>query len=473
MAQLPKSLSPRPSAGATHSAPIRSPGMSRQLAVALSISLSAWLAGCAVGPHTVSDSGSAAGSSPHPATSPTSPTTAATATNTPNSANAANLDTATAHRFDDWIASFGRSARAAGIDDATIQSALGQAHFVPSIIGLDRAQPEFNRPVWSYLDSALSANRIARGREKLQQLREPLTPIVAPYGVPLEILFAFWGVESDFGRNVGDIPVIDALATLGFDGRREAWARDELLAALRILQRKDIDAQQLVGSWAGAMGQTQFMPTVFLNYAVDADGNGQRDIWNSIPDVMASTANFVAHAGWQRGQAWIVELKLPPQFDYANARPDLQRPASAWAADGVQSMNGAALPDWPDSAILLPAGLRGPAFLVGANFRTLLQYNNATSYALAVGLLAQQLGGAPPVQAAWPRDLQALSRAQVQTLQTTLNLLGFDCGTADGIAGPATQRAIRQYQQKQGLPADGYPTVDLLNTLTAQTAKSD
>ena len=401
---------------------------------------------------------------------PNPPTSASAPTATPTDATAAEF---TAERFNQWLAAFGRSAQAAGIEPATLQTALKDVHFVPSIISLDRAQPEFNRPVWSYLDSALAPNRIARGREKLQQLRAQLTPIVTPYGVPLEILFAFWGVESDFGRNVGNIPVIDALATLGFEGRREAWAKGELLDALRIVQRKDIDAREMVGSWAGAMGQTQFMPSIFLAYAVDGDADGKRDIWNSVPDVMASTANFVSHAGWQVGQAWIVEVTLPPEFDYAQARPDLQRPAQAWRVDGVQAINGNDLPSWPDTSILLPAGRRGPAFLVGPNFRTLLQYNNAVSYALAVGLLAQQLAGEPPVQAAWPRDLAALSRPQVITLQTELNRRGFNCGLADGIAGPATQGAIRQFQQHRGLPADGYPSLAVLDALTAPGAPTD
>jgi lytic murein transglycosylase len=368
-----------------------------------------------------------------------------------------------AQAFARWVEAFRTSARAAGISEATLHAAFDTVRYLPQVIEADRAQPEFTRAVWDYLDSAVSATRIARGQEKLRQLRSQLAPIAARYGVPAEVLVAIWGVESSFGAFVGDIPAIDALATLGFEGRREAWAREQLLAALKILQSGDIGRAQMLGSWAGAMGQTQFIPTVFLAYAVDADGDGRRDIWGSVPDVMASTANFIARSGWQAGQAWGVEVRLPSGFDYLEA--DKRRTAEEWADKGVRSMDGAPLPNLTDAALLLPAGARGPAFLVGANFRTILRYNNATSYALAVNLLAQRLAGGAAVQAAWPRDLQPLSRSQVLALQKALNDKGFDSGTPDGLAGPTTQRALRRYQASMGLPADGFPTLDLLQGL--------
>jgi len=272
-------------------------------------------------------------------------------------------------------------------------------------------------------------------------------------------------MESNYGSNVGDIPTIDALVTLGFEGRRETWARGQLLASLKILQNHDIDRAQMIGSWAGAMGQTQFLPSNFLAYAVDADGDGRRDIWGSVADVMASTANFLASSGWQAGQPWGLEVTLPPGFDYAKAAADVRQPASFWADQGVQSMDGTPLPPLVDSTILLPAGARGPAFLVGVNFRTNLRYNNSTSYALAIGLLAQRLVGGPAVQAPWPRDLQALTRSELLALQRALNTRGFDSGTPDGMMGPATQRGVRGYQRSLGLPADGYPTLVLLQRL--------
>jgi membrane-bound lytic murein transglycosylase B len=384
-------------------------------------------------------------------------------TTSPAQAVSAEIDTN--QRFARWVADFSTTARAAGISEATLRLAFDDVRFIPRVVEQDSAQPEFTRAVWDYIDSAVSAQRVARGQDKLQQSRPAIDAAATRYGVPAEILVAIWGMESNYGSNVGDIPTIDALASLGFEGRREAWARGQLLAALKILQNRDIERTKMVGSWAGAMGQTQFLPSNFLAYAVDADGDGRRDIWGSVPDVMASTANFLASARWQAGQPWGLEVRLPPGFDLALADADERRPASAWANLGVQSMSGAPLPALADSAILLPAGARGPAFLVGPNFRTLLRYNNSTSYALAVSLLAQGLAGGPAVQAAWPRDVQPLSRSQLLALQTALNARGFDSGTPDGTMGPATRRGIRLYQRSLGLPADGYPTLELLQGL--------
>lgn len=338
---------------------------------------------------------------------------------------------------------------------------------IPRVVASDQAQPEFTRAVWDYLDSAVSAQRISRGQEKLLAFRPVIDSAAARYGVPAEILVAIWGVESNFGSHMGDIPTIDALATLGFEGRREAWASSQLLAALKILQNRDIDRAHMLGSWAGAMGQTQFLPSVYLAYAVDADGDGRRDIWGSEADVMASTANFLAASGWQANQPWGWEVTLPPGFDYALADAKLRQTNAAWAGLGVQAVDAMPLPPGADSALLLPAGARGPAFLVGPNFRVILRYNNATSYALAVSLLAQRIAGGPTVQAPWPRDLQGLTRTQLRELQTALNAQGFDTGTPDGVMGPATQQGLRRYQASRGLPADGYPTQALLQGLSS------
>lgn len=405
------------------------------------------LAGCA----------SALSGAPKPPAASTSSTVEAT----PGRAGSGEMDHS--QKFAHWVDEFSTYARAAGVDEATLHIAFDTVQFVPRVIELDGVQPEFTRPVWDYLDSALSTLRIARGTDKLLQLRPAADALVARYGVPAEVLVAIWGMESSYGSYVGNIPTIDALATLGFEGRRETWARGQLLAALKILQSGDIDRAQMIGSWAGAMGQTQFLPSNFLAYAVDADGDGRRDIWGSVPDVMASTANLLARSGWRAGQPWGSEVHLPPGFDYAHA--DVRQPASAWAEEGVQSMDGAPLPALADSAVLLPAGARGPAFLVGPNFRAIMRYNNSTSYALAVSLLAQGLAGGPAVQAPWPRDMQVLTRSQLLSLQAALNARGFDSGKPDGMMGPATQRGVRLYQRSLGLPADGYPTLDLLQRL--------
>ena len=346
-----------------------------------------------------------------------------------------------------------------------MRSAFDDVHYLPGVLDQDRAQPEFTRTVWAYLDVAVSPARVAQGQEKLAQYRNEAQAAAARYGVPASVVVAIWGIESNYGSNHGDIPTIDALATLGFEGRRGDWAKGQLLAALRILQNGDIDRAHMIGSWAGAMGQTQFLPSVFLSHAVDADGDGRRDIWGSMADVMSSTASFLADSGWQAGQPWGVEVRLPPGFDPARADAEVRQPTARWAAEGVRSISGDALPPFADGAVLQPAGARGPAFLIGPNFRAILRYNNSTSYALAVSLLAQKLAGGPSVQSAWPRDIQALSRSQLVDMQTSLNQRGFASGTADGIMGPATRDGLRRYQRSMGMPADGYPTLDLLQRL--------
>jgi membrane-bound lytic murein transglycosylase B len=389
---------------------------------------------------------------------------------TPEAAAASGVSTdelALQQGFARWVAGFVESARAAGVDDATLHTAFDDAHYVARAVVSDRAQPEFTRAPWDYLENIVSPARVLHGQQKLAETQAELDAATARYGVPQATIVAIWGMESDYGANFGDIPTIDALATLGFEGRREAWARGQLMAALKILQSGDIDRAHMIGSWAGAMGQTQFIPSAFLSFAVDADGDGRRDIWGSMADVTASTANFLARSGWQPGQAWGAEVRLPDGFDAGRADDALRQSSAQWAGEGVQTLDGTPLPDFPDGAILLPAGARGPAFLVGPNFRTILRYNNSTSYALAVSLLAQRIAGGAGVQGAWPRDLQPLSRDQVKALQAALNDHGFPAGNADGQLGPATRQALRAWQRTQGLAADGYPTTDMLTTLQA------
>ena len=337
------------------------------------------------------------------------------------------------------------------------------------MIELDRAQPEFTRTTWDYLDRTVSLQRVTMGKDMLARVRAEAPDVLQrQQTVPPEVVVAIWGMESNYGSNFGNTPTIDALATLGFEGRRATWAGNELLSALRILDRGDIAPQQMIGSWAGAMGQTQFLPSSFLAYAVDGDGDGRRDIWNSLPDVVASTSNYLARSGWLAQEPWGVEVRLPAGFDYGRADPSITRSTTQWSTEGVMSFDGAPLSPMAEASVLLPAGARGPAFLVGANFRAILKYNNSTSYALAVGTLSQQIAGGPAIQATWPRELAALSRQQTMALQQALSREGFSSGEPDGLMGPATRAAVRAYQRSLGLAADGFPSAELLQRLQPQ-----
>ena len=371
-----------------------------------------------------------------------------------------------AQEFERWKQAFAAKATAAGISPLTVRN-LNNARLRTNIVGFDRAQPEFTRTPWQYLDGAVSPLRIKNGKAKMQEASSALQAASKRYGVPATVIAAIWGMESNYGSNFGNFSTIDALATLAFEGRRAAWAEKELIAALRIIDNGDIDAAHMIGSWAGAMGHTQFMPSVFLQYAVDADGDGRRDIWGSMADVAASTANYIASSGWNSSEPWAVEVKLPASFDYARTELSHRQNSTAWAAEGVQNITGQSLPAMAGASIIAPAGARGPAFMVGSNFRAILRYNNSTNYALGVGLLSQQLAGNGGVVAEWPRDLAALSREQTRALQNGLNQRGFSAGSADGVMGPATRAGLRQFQQSQGLVADGYPTVELLQRLQA------
>lgn len=369
--------------------------------------------------------------------------------------------------FAGWVRNFRRQARARGVAPSTLASAFDDAVFAPHVIELDRRQPEFNRPIWTYLDAAVSSARVRHGRQVLAAHRDVVRDVARRYGVSPDIMAAIWGIESNYGQNVGHYETIDALATLGYDGRREDFAKRQLYAALKILGDGDIERDRMRGSWAGAMGNTQFLPTSFLRYAVDADGDGKRDIWGSIDDTLASTAHYLKSNGWRAGSPWGREVMLPPGFDYALADGETRHSSAQWRALGVRPVDRRGLPAFAAGAIIAPAGAHGPTFMVGHNFRVILRYNNATSYALAVGLLADRLAGHPGVQGGWPRDLASLSRDAIRRLQADLNTLGYDSGAPDGIVGPNTRRGVRAYQRAHGLIADGYPTDDLLQQIAA------
>ncbi|WP_420427949.1 lytic murein transglycosylase [Algiphilus sp.] len=394
----------------------------------------------------------------------------APATATPMGASSAEAPSSTRGDTDfrNWLQQMREQARAEGVGADTLSKALDPAEYLPEVIERDRSQPEFTRQIWEYLDTAVSDARIRNGRSQLAEHREAAASAGARYGVAPEILVAIWGMESNYGSHFGSFRTIDALATLGYEGRRTAFARRELLAALKIIDSGDIDRERMRGSWAGAMGHTQFLPSSFRAYAVDADGDGRRDIWGSIPDVMASTAHYLERAGWIEGEPWGVEVHLPEGFDYTLSGRDQRRPVAAWVRMGVRPVQGDALPELSRAAILLPAGAEGPAFLIGRNFDAILRYNNATSYALGVGLLADRIAGRPGLQASWPRSLSALSRQQVKEMQTLLNRLGFEVGTPDGIVGPNTRSGLRAFQRQIGETPDAFPTYALLEALRAR-----
>ena len=370
--------------------------------------------------------------------------------------------------FSEWRTGFRARALSAGISPATFDRAFSGVSLNRQVIELDGRQAEFTRPIWEYLDSAVSANRIATGQKKAGALGQALGQIEARYGVDYPAVLAVWGLESAYGANFGSIPVIESLATLAYEGRRQKFAEDQLIAALQILQAGDITPGRMVGSWAGAMGHTQFIPTSFLSYAVDFTGDGRRDIWApDAQDALASTANYLSRFGWTRGQPPVVEVSLPQGFDYALADDRTKKTAAEWQALGIRPLGGA-LPPADGITILLPAGAKGPAFATYPNFRVIKRYNNATSYALAVAHLADRIRGAGPFQQGWPRGDRTLSRTEKQELQQRLTSLGFDTQGIDGIIGPNSRAAVRRFQQSRGLVPDGYVSASLLSAVRSQ-----
>lgn len=367
--------------------------------------------------------------------------------------------------FAEWRAAFRPRALAAGITPATFDRALAGISINDRVLELDQFQPEFTRPIWEYLDGAVSSSRIANGRDAASRVATTLAQIESRFGVDRNVVVAIWGLESAYGANMGSMSVIRSMATLAYEGRRRQFAEDQLISALTIIQSGDVSADRMIGSWAGAMGHTQFIPTSYADYAVDFTGDGRRDVWAADPsDALASTANYLARFGWTQGQPAVVEVTIPPGFDYALANPKIRKPVSEWRALGI------AAPTAPevDASVLLPAGAAGPAFLELPNFRVIKRYNNATSYALAVSHLAERIGGGGSFVADWPRGDRALSRAEKEELQRRLTALGFDTQGADGIIGPNSRAAVRAFQQSSGLIPDGYVSGNLLDQVRAR-----
>lgn len=344
-----------------------------------------------------------------------------------------------------------------GVSESVVREVLGRAQRLDRVVALDRKQPEFTATFADYFGRRVTEDRVARGRALLDEHRALLADAERRYGVPAHYLVAFWGLETNFGSIFGNIPVPDSLATLACDPRRSDFFSSELITALRIVDAGDIEPGRMVGSWAGAMGHMQFLPSVFTRFAVDADGDGRRDVWGSLPDVFASAGHFLRELGWDAGVRWGREVLLPASFDYAGAGPDERRPLAEWAGFGVTDAFGGPLPalELPAS-ILVPAGQDGPAFLVYENFDVIMRWNRSEFYAIAVGHLADRIAGAAPLQRQPDTDAPRVTVDAVRQLQADLALLGYEAGEPDGIPGPATRKALRRFQADRELVADGY-----------------
>lgn len=373
--------------------------------------------------------------------------------------------------FNKWVRDFWPTARANGISEQTYNSAFAGVAPDPSVIKAASHQAEFVKPIWEYLDSAVSDKRVANGRRMKTQHSRILDAIEAKYGVDRHVLLAIWGMESSYGAVLDNNkivkPVIRSLATLAYQGgRRSRFGREQLIAALKILERGDITPERMTGSWAGAMGHTQFIPTTFNAYAVDFDGDGRRDIWGNVADALGSTAHYLRRSGWEPGKTWGYEVVLPEGFDYALADRKTRRSLGEWSKFGITRTRGRDFPRPDDQAMLIvPAGANGPAFLMLKNFNAILRYNNATSYAIGVGHLADRIRGGGDFAKAWPRGDTPLTRTQRRELQQMLTSRGFRLGDIDGKIGPKTQAAIRAFQKSQGLVPDGYASLTLLQRL--------
>ncbi len=366
----------------------------------------------------------------------------------------------------DFVRSLWPEAQRAGVSRQAFEAAFASYNPIPQVIELTRKQPEFTQTVQQYVDKRVTAAQADKGRAMRGEWAQTLAGAQQRFGVQPEIVLAIWGMETNFGGFMGGNNTIHALATLTEKGYRPDYFRSELLTALRIVTDGHISANAMVGSWAGAMGHTQFMPSSFMRYAVDYNGDGRKDIWNSVPDALGSTANYLKSFGWRPGETWGYEIKLPNGFDFTAARSMDKAPLSQWQAMGISRASGRSFPRPDDVARLyMPAGAHGPAFLLLPNFDVIKRYNNSDSYALAVGHLADRILGGGPFVTPWPAGDYALNKAQRGELQALLGRAGFDVGTADGVVGPKTRAGVIAYQQARGLPADGYVSGLLLDRL--------
>jgi lytic murein transglycosylase len=369
--------------------------------------------------------------------------------------------------FEEWEQGFIERAVQHGLDRGFVQAELADIKPDPAVLAQDNKQPEFSRPVGDYVRSALSPARVAEARMRFASTPH-LSEIEARYGVPAAILIGIWAAETNFGQLQGDFDVVRDFATLAWDGRRRAWAETQLMDALIILRDKGVPRSRLKGSWAGAMGQTQFIPQAYLELGQDGDGDGKIDLWTSPADALASAANLLKHEGWRPGESWAVEAIVPPDFDFGLAESEKHTPAW-WADKGVKRADGRPWSEadaQSEATLILPAGAHGPIFFAFPNHYVIRKYNNSTAYALSVGLLADAAKGAPPLVQAWPNEAP-LSRDERFTAQTALAKLGYPVGQIDGVIGTGTRAALKAWQKSQGLTPDGYLTADLVKRLAA------
>ncbi len=372
--------------------------------------------------------------------------------------------------FASFLAGLTAEAQAAGVSAATFEAATAGLTPDPQVLELSQAQPEHAKSVSEYVSALVSETRLENGLKNLAAHDPVARQIEAAYGVDRHVLIAVWGIESNYGNAQGSRGVIRSLATLAaLEPRRPPFWKAELLAALRILQARDTTPENMAGSWAGAMGHTQFMPTTFHAHAVDFDRDGRRDIWGTIPDALASTANYLKASGWVAGIPWGIEVRLPPAFDYGHSAPGQGKPLAQWQALGVAPISAKPLPaNLGQMTLVLPAGADGPTFLTTVNFRAILRYNNAVSYALSVAHLGDKLAGGSVFVTPWPANDRGLSRTDREELQRRLAALGLGTGGVDGILGSGTRAAIRTYQASKALPADGHPSASLLERMRTE-----
>jgi len=369
-------------------------------------------------------------------------------------------------RFEAWIRSFKTRAARQGISKSTLDRAFRGVRYNADVVRRDRNQSEFTKTLWEYLDSAASDRRVKNGKAALRKHRKTLDAIERKYGVEKEVVVAVWGLESAYGAVRGDVPIIEALATLSFDGRRGRFFEQQLIAALKILQSGDTVPRRMVGSWAGAMGHTQFIPTSYLSFAVDFTGDGKRDIWSDDPtDALASTAAYLKRSGWVTGQPWGVEVTLPRGFNYALANRKIKKKPSEWGALGVKGLDGKSVKNHGQASLLLPAGHNGVALLIFRNFDAIERYNTADAYVIGVGHLSDRIKGGGKFKSNWPRQDRALTFSERKELQRRLTAAGFDTVKIDGKIGPLTIDAVRAYQRSIGMEPDGYASLAILKKL--------